>query len=48
MLLHDLRLGALRTARTWPTWEQAGEFMAGSLRAIRREPQPDPTPPSPA
>ena len=43
MLLHNLRLGALRTARTWPTWEQAGEFMAGSLRAIRREPQPDPT-----
>ncbi len=43
VLLHRLRLGALDTARTWPTWEQAGEFMAGALRAIRREPQPDPT-----
>ena len=43
VLLHRLRLGALDTARTWPTWEQAGEFMAGALQAIRREPQPDPT-----
>jgi glycosyltransferase involved in cell wall biosynthesis len=44
VLLHRLRLGALDTARTWPTWEQAGEFMAGALHAIRRVPQPDPTP----
>jgi glycosyltransferase involved in cell wall biosynthesis len=43
VLLHRLRLGALDTARTWPNWEQAGEFMAGALHAIRREPQPDPT-----
>jgi hypothetical protein len=43
VLLHRLRLGALDTANTWPTWEQAGEFMAGALHTIRREPQPDPT-----
>ena len=43
VLLHRLRLGALDTARTWPNWEQAGEFMAGALQAIRREQQPDPT-----
>ena len=43
VLLHQLRLGALDTARTWPNWEQAGEFMAGALQAIRREPQPNPT-----
>jgi glycosyltransferase involved in cell wall biosynthesis len=43
VLLHELRLGALDTARAWPTWEQAGEFMAGALHAIRRAPQPDPT-----
>jgi glycosyltransferase involved in cell wall biosynthesis len=43
ILLHQLRLGALDTARTWPTWEQAGEFMAGALHAIRRAPPPDPT-----
>jgi glycosyltransferase involved in cell wall biosynthesis len=40
LLLHRLRLGALETARTWPTWEQAGQFMAGVLRAIRRDPPP--------
>jgi O-antigen biosynthesis protein len=44
VLLHTLRLGALDTARAWPTWEQAGEFMAGALNAIRAAPQPDPTP----
>jgi hypothetical protein len=44
VLLHQLRLGALDTARAWPTWEQAGEFMAGALHAIRAAPQPDPTP----
>jgi O-antigen biosynthesis protein len=44
VLLHELRLGALDTARAWPTWEQAGEFMAAALNAIRAAPQPDPTP----
>jgi hypothetical protein len=43
VLLHQLRLGALDTARTWPTWDQAGQFMAGALHAIGREPAPDPT-----
>jgi glycosyltransferase involved in cell wall biosynthesis len=42
-LLHRLRLGALETARTWPTWEQSGELMADALRAIHRDPPPDPT-----
>jgi O-antigen biosynthesis protein len=42
VLLHELRLGALETARAWPTWEQAGQFMAGVLHTIRREPAPDP------
>jgi glycosyltransferase involved in cell wall biosynthesis len=40
VLLHQLRLGALDTAQAWPTWEQAGQFMAGALRAIVREPPP--------
>src|SRR4051794_18314927 len=31
VLLHRLRLGALETARTWPTWAQSGQFMAGAL-----------------
>jgi O-antigen biosynthesis protein len=44
VLLHRLRLGALETARTWPDWEQAGQFMAGVLHTIRREPRPDPIP----
>jgi O-antigen biosynthesis protein len=43
VLLHRLRLGALQTARAWPAWEQAGQFMAGALHAIRREPPPEPT-----
>jgi O-antigen biosynthesis protein len=42
-LLHRLRLGALETARTWPTWEQSGELMADALRAIHRDPPPDAT-----
>jgi hypothetical protein len=41
VLLHQLRLGALDTARTWPRWEQAGQFMAGALRAIRHDPPPE-------
>jgi glycosyltransferase involved in cell wall biosynthesis len=40
VLLHRLRLGALETARTWPTWAQSGQFMAGALHAIRRAPVP--------
>jgi glycosyltransferase involved in cell wall biosynthesis len=43
VLLHQLRLGALETANTWPTWEQAGEFMAGAIRTICRDPAPDST-----
>jgi glycosyltransferase involved in cell wall biosynthesis len=39
-LLHRLRLGALATARAWPSWEQAGTMMAGALREIARRPQP--------
>jgi glycosyltransferase involved in cell wall biosynthesis len=45
VLLHRLRLGALETARAWPTWEQAGQFMAGALHAIARQPPPA-TPPA--
>ena len=40
VLLHQLRLGALQTAATWPTWQQSGQLMAGALRAIRRDPPP--------
>jgi glycosyltransferase involved in cell wall biosynthesis len=39
-LLHRLRLGALATARAWPSWEQAGTMMAGALREIARRPAP--------
>ena len=39
-LLHFLRSNALATARSWPSWEQAGTFMAAALTAIRREPVP--------
>jgi O-antigen biosynthesis protein len=42
-LLHRLRLGALETARAWPTWEQSGQLMADALRAIHRDPPPDAT-----
>ncbi|HEV8153008.1 MAG TPA: glycosyltransferase family 4 protein [Solirubrobacteraceae bacterium] len=41
-LLHVLRSNALETARRWPTWEQQGQFMAGALRRIHREPPPAP------
>jgi glycosyltransferase involved in cell wall biosynthesis len=44
VLLHQLRLGAVHTATTWPTWEQAGQFMAGAVQAIRRDPPPAATP----
>jgi Glycosyl transferases group 1 len=41
-LLHRLRLGALETARAWPSWQQASAFMALALRRIADEPAPDP------
>jgi hypothetical protein len=41
-LLHRLRLGALATAQAWPSWEQAGGFMALALRRIAAEPPPAP------
>jgi glycosyltransferase involved in cell wall biosynthesis len=41
-LLHELRCGALATARAWPSWEQAGAVMALALRRIAAEPPPDP------
>jgi glycosyltransferase involved in cell wall biosynthesis len=41
-LLHFLRSNALETARGWPSWHQASEFMAAALIAIRREPPPAP------
>jgi glycosyltransferase involved in cell wall biosynthesis len=37
-LLHFLRTNALATARSWPSWEQAGTFMAAALDAIVRAP----------
>jgi O-antigen biosynthesis protein len=40
-LLHELRLGALETARAWPSWHQASSFMALALRRIAEEPPPD-------
>lgn len=40
VLLHELRCGALATARAWPSWEQAGAFMALALRRIAAEPAP--------
>jgi glycosyltransferase involved in cell wall biosynthesis len=39
-LLQELRCGALATARGWPSWEQAGAFMALALRRIAAEPPP--------
>ncbi len=39
-LLHFLRTNALATARSWPSWEQAGTFMAAALTAIRHAPAP--------
>ncbi|HEX6026014.1 MAG TPA: glycosyltransferase family 4 protein [Solirubrobacter sp.] len=41
-LLHRLRHGALATARGWPSWGQQGQVMALALRAVLREPAPDP------
>ncbi|MEZ5123582.1 MAG: glycosyltransferase family 4 protein [Solirubrobacterales bacterium] len=39
-LRHRLRLGALATARAWPSWEQAGAMMASALREVARRPEP--------
>lgn len=39
-LLTFLRTNALETARTWPTWEQSGLFMAAALEQIHRDPPP--------
>ena len=36
-LLHFLRTNALATARAWPGWEQASQFMALTLRKIARD-----------
>jgi hypothetical protein len=41
-LLHLLRVGALKTARAWPSWEQASSFMALALWRIGCEPPPHP------
>jgi O-antigen biosynthesis protein len=41
-LLHELRLGAVETARAWPSWKQASAFMALALQRIAQEPPPDP------
>ncbi len=38
-LLAFLRANALETARAWPSWDQASQFMALALLAIRRRPQ---------
>jgi hypothetical protein len=40
--LQRLRDNALATARAWPSWEQSSRFMALALRAIHREPPPNP------
>jgi glycosyltransferase involved in cell wall biosynthesis len=39
-LLQMLRRNALETARAWPSWAQASQFMAAALLAIAREPPP--------
>jgi glycosyltransferase involved in cell wall biosynthesis len=41
--LHLLRVNALATARTWPSWRQASSIMALALLRIRIEASPDPT-----
>lgn len=41
-LLHELRCSALATAKSWPSWEQSGQFMAAALREIRRRPPETP------
>jgi glycosyltransferase involved in cell wall biosynthesis len=39
-LLHFLRTNALETARAWPDWGQASQFMAAALLDIVRQPPP--------
>ncbi|MCW2993270.1 MAG: glycosyltransferase family 4 protein [Conexibacter sp.] len=39
-LLHELRGGALRTARAWPDWRQSSQVMALALRQVVAEPPP--------
>ena len=38
--LHVLRANAVETARGWPSWRQATDFMAAALAAIARAPAP--------
>lgn len=45
-LLHFLRCNALETARAWPDWDQASQFMAAALLEIKRAPRPDGAPAS--
>ena len=42
-LLHRLRVGALRTARSWPSTEQSTAMLALALGRIAAAPSPDPT-----
>jgi hypothetical protein len=42
-LLHELRVGALHTARSWPSAQQSTAMMALALRRIAAAPAPDPT-----
>jgi len=42
-LLHRLRVGALRTARSWPSTEQSTAMLALALGRIVAAPSPDPT-----
>ena len=39
-LLHELRTGALATARAWPDWRQSSQWMAMALRRVAAEPPP--------
>jgi glycosyltransferase involved in cell wall biosynthesis len=40
-LLHELRCNALATARGWPGWDHATQFMALALQRIAASPPPD-------
>jgi hypothetical protein len=40
-LLHELRCGALQTARGWPNWDQATQFMALALERLAESAAPD-------
>jgi glycosyltransferase involved in cell wall biosynthesis len=39
-LLHFLRLNALATARSWPSWHQSAQFMAAAIRRMSQLPPP--------